>query len=77
MCKTYQRRINTNLPNYELKDLYIEYFKLTFYSPIHFMIKVLKFIRIKIVINLLAKKYTLINNIIQSNELINVVLARI
>ncbi|MFX0043240.1 MAG: glycosyltransferase family 2 protein [Candidatus Hodarchaeota archaeon] len=31
-CKTYKRRLNTNLPNYTLKELYKEYFAITLFK---------------------------------------------
>ena len=31
-CKAYQRRLNTNLPNYTLKELYKEYFTITLFK---------------------------------------------
>jgi len=76
-CKTYQRRINTNLPNYQLKNLYLEYFVITFYSLIQFIFKVLKFMKIKLIIKYLARKFTIIRFIIQNNRLINAVLFKI
>ncbi len=48
--KTYQRRLNKNLPNFSLEDLYIEYIKLTFYKAFRFSkrSKFLKIISIQI-----------------------------
>lgn len=34
MCKTYQRRIDKNLPNFQLQQLYKEYYKITFHNII-------------------------------------------
>jgi len=31
-CKTFRRRLNSELPNFTLRELYSEYFKLTFYQ---------------------------------------------
>ena len=34
-CKTYRRRINSDLPNFSLKELYYEYYKITFSNIIN------------------------------------------
>ncbi len=36
-CKAYKRRLNSNIPNVILKDLYLEYYKITFHNMIKFL----------------------------------------
>ncbi len=51
-CKAYKRRLNSDIPNVILKDLYLEYYKITF----HNMIKFLKYFYSFLILNKKIKK---------------------
>ena len=76
-CKTYRRRLNTNLPNYNLKDLNLEYYKITFHNLIFFIIKLIKCTKIKLIIEKLSEKSSIINNIIQKTKFLRKILDKI
>ncbi|MFX0039690.1 MAG: glycosyltransferase family 2 protein [Promethearchaeota archaeon] len=52
-CKTYRRRLKTNLPNFTLKQLYIEYFKITLSSQISLLKKIIKYFKKLLIIKVL------------------------
>ena len=76
-CKTYQRRLKTDLPNYKLKDLYIEYFKLTFHNLTQFVIKFMKHTKIRNLIEKLSNQFTFIDKLIQRSKFLTKILSRI
>lgn len=53
----YFRRLNTELPNITLEDLYTFYYNITFYNLFNFIISAAKFLKISLVINRLKKSF--------------------
>mgnify|MGYP006291885705 CR=1 FL=1 len=50
-CHAFKRRLNTNLPNLTLDDLYFEYYKITFHG-------IITFLRNQSIFNLIKKNFT-------------------
>ena len=55
--KAYQRRLHTNIPNCTLKDLYLEYFEITFLDILKFLKNLSRILRINILINSLKRRF--------------------
>jgi len=64
-CKVYRRRLNINLPNYSLKSLYIEYFKITLNNLIRFIKKLFKTLKINIIFNSFSKIFPNVSRLIK------------
>ena len=45
--KTYRRRLNTNIPNFTKKQIYFEYYRITFFKLIHFFIGLYRKLKIR------------------------------
>jgi glycosyltransferase involved in cell wall biosynthesis len=69
-CMSYQRRVNTTIPNLTLKFLYKEYFKITFHKLILFTFKLIRYLKIRIIVKKLSGKFHFIKNMIQKNEIL-------
>jgi len=76
-CKTYHRRLNTSLPNYNLRDLYLEYYKITFHNLSNFIIKLMKYAKIKRIIEKLSERISILEKIIQTPKFLRELLVRI
>ena len=55
--KAYQRRLYTNLPNCTLKDLYIDYFEITFLDILKFLKNLSRILRINLLTNILKRRF--------------------
>lgn len=56
--KAFKRRLNTNIPNLTKKELYFDYFRITFYRLNHFFIYFYKLFRITTLIEALLNKFS-------------------
>ncbi len=56
--KAFKRRLNTNIPNLTKKELYFDYFRITFYRLNHFFIYFYKLFRITMLIETLLCKFS-------------------
>lgn len=65
--KTYKRRLNSNLPNFSKKDLYIEFYYITFYKLIKFVVLLFILLNISTIIKSLFKIFP---NIALKNKII-------
>ena len=64
-CKVYRRRLNTNLPNYTLKNLYIEYFKITLKILIKFIKTLFRTFKIALLLDFFSKIFPNISRLIK------------
>ncbi len=63
-CKAYRRRLNTNIPNCTIDELYFEYLNLTFTSLINFSKKAYKSLKIPYLTKKYEKLYQRVKNLI-------------
>ncbi|MFW9895919.1 MAG: glycosyltransferase family 2 protein [Candidatus Thorarchaeota archaeon] len=54
--KAYKRRLSTNTPNFTKKQIYFEYYRITFYKLFHFFLRLYSKLNIRQIVNKLIKK---------------------
>ena len=54
-CKTYRRRLNTDLPNFSLKELYYEYYKITFSNIINLLKSLIRTFKLSKLVRKISK----------------------
>jgi glycosyltransferase involved in cell wall biosynthesis len=55
--KAYRRRLNTDIPNFTKKQIYFEYYRITFFKMTHFFIKLYRKLKIRDLVNKFLEKY--------------------
>jgi glycosyltransferase involved in cell wall biosynthesis len=64
--KAYRRRLNTHIPNFTKKQIYFEYYRITFFKITHFFIKLYRKLKIRDLMSMFLEKYPIFPKSIRS-----------